>query len=399
MHPINIKLIKRMKKNLLYLFTVLCILSFFTACSDDDDVKCPVENTVFTDKNGLQLTYSGEAMLGKEVSFTSQSVDKAVLTLSGASLDLSGLIPAGKSTNNTSTEGIATAGVVPGELTTTLNVDLLVEGEKVSFEGTDEKDGRVINYKGEATKDGLKLDLKVTMPKTNLVGTSWKLATAGLMTADPIHIVWNADEFPFGDGTWDIQSALLLTMGMAPIKDGMTVPQLLFGILNEVTFLPDGNIQAKYKNTPADTEWKESPLNLAMYAVKGDKLYVYLNANQIMAVANKSRAADLSFVMGLLKNIVPMLAEGVPLSYTTGEDGNTVVYLGKDVLLPLLQQIAPLFEDEQTVNSLVEFLKENAGEFAGLVDAFLKPVLVAMPDIIATTTDIQIGLTLLPVTE
>ena len=390
-----------MKKNLLYLFTVLCMLSFFTACSDDDDVKCPVENTVFTDKNGLQLTYSGEAMLGKEVSFTSQGVDKAVLTLSGASLNLLDLIPAGKSTNDTPAKGIATAGVVPGELTTTLNVDLLVEGEKVSFEGTDEKDGRVINYKGEATKDGLKLDLKVTMPKNNLAGTSWQLAPAGIMSVDPIHIVWNADEFPFGDnGTWDIQSALLMTMGMAPIKDGMTVPQLLFGILNEVTFLPDGNIQAKYKNTPADTEWKESPLNLAMYAVKGDKLHVYLNVNQIMAVASKSRATDSNFVTGLLKNIVPMLAEGVPLSYTTGEDGKTVVYLGKDVLLPLLQQIAPLFEDEQTVNSLVELLKKSAGEeLAGLVELFLKPVLVAMPDIIATTTDIQIGLTLLPVTE
>lgn len=390
-----------MKKNLLYLFTVLCMLSFFTACSDDDDVKCPVENTVFTDKNGLQLTYSGEALLGKEVSFTSQGVDKAVLTLSGASLNLLDLIPAGKSTNDTPAKGIATAGVVPGELTTTLNVDLLVEGEKVSFEGTDEKDGRVINYKGEATKDGLKLDLKVTMPKNNLAGTSWQLAPAGIMSVDPIHIVWNADEFPFGDnGTWDIQSALLMTMGMAPIKDGMTVPQLLFGILNEVTFLPDGNIQAKYKNTPADTEWKESPLNLAMYAVKGDKLHVYLNVNQIMAVASKSRATDSNFVTGLLKNIVPMLAEGVPLSYTTGEDGKTVVYLGKDVLLPLLQQIAPLFEDEQTVNSLVELLKKSAGEeLAGLVELFLKPVLVAMPDIIATTTDIQIGLTLLPVTE
>lgn len=390
-----------MSKKLFYFFTLICCLSFFTACSDDDDVKCPVENTVFTDNNGLQLTYSGEALLGKEVSFTSQGVDKAVLTLSGAGLDLSDLIPAGKSTNDTPAKGIATAGVVPGELTTTLNVDLLVEGEKVSFEGTDEKDGRVINYKGEATKDGLKLDLKVTMPKNNLAGTSWQLAPTGFMSVDPIHIVWNADEFPFGDnGTWDIQSALLMTMGMAPIKDGMTVPQLLFGILNEVTFLPDGNIQAKYKNTPADTEWKESPLNLAMYAVKGDKLHVYLNTNQIMAVASKSRAIDLSFVMGLLKNIVPMLAEGVPLSYTTGEDGKTVVYLGKDVLLPLLQQIAPLFEDEQTVNSLVELLKKSAGEeLAGLVELFLKPVLVAMPDIIATTTDVQIGLTLLPVTE
>lgn len=81
------------------------------------------------------------------------------------------------------------------------------------------------------------MDLKVTMPKNNLAGTSWQLAPTGFMSVDPIHIVWNADEFPFGDnGTWDIQSALLMTMGMAPIKNGMTVPQLLFGILNEVTF-------------------------------------------------------------------------------------------------------------------------------------------------------------------
>lgn len=53
-----------MSKKLFYFFTLICCLSFFTACSDDDDVKCPVENTVFTDNNGLQLTYSGEALLG-----------------------------------------------------------------------------------------------------------------------------------------------------------------------------------------------------------------------------------------------------------------------------------------------------------------------------------------------
>lgn len=35
--------------------------------------------------------------------------------------------------------GLTTAGVVPGELTTTLNVDLKIEGDKVSFEGTDKR--------------------------------------------------------------------------------------------------------------------------------------------------------------------------------------------------------------------------------------------------------------------
>lgn len=383
-----------MKKNLFYyLFAVICSVTLFSSCSDDDDVVSPVGETTFTDESGLRLTYSGVSMLGKQVQFVPQG-EKAVLTLSGAPLDFSALQREGL------VASVGTAGVVPGELTTTLNVDLVIEGDKVSFEGVDEKDGRVLNYKGEATKNGLVLDLNVTLPANELAGTSWNLAPKGLMSADPIHIVWDAESFPFNGGEWDIESALKLTLGMAPIKDGMTVPQLLFGVLNKVTFLADGNIQAEYKDSPSDADWsawKTSSLNLAMYAIKDGKLYVYLNASQIMAVAAKSRAMDMSFVTGLMQSLIPMLANGVPLSYSTGEDGKTVVYLGKDVLLPLLQQIAPLFEDEATVNELVELLKANAGEqLGGLVDAFLKPVLVALPNVIATTTDVQIGLTLLP---
>ena len=79
-----------MKKNLFYyLFAVICSVSLFTSCSDDDDEKvvCPVGETTFTDKSGLQLTYSSAPMLGKMVQFVPQG-NKAVLTLSGAPLDL-----------------------------------------------------------------------------------------------------------------------------------------------------------------------------------------------------------------------------------------------------------------------------------------------------------------------
>lgn len=382
-----------MKKNLFYyLFAVVCSVSLFSSCSDDDDVVSPVGETVFSDASGLQLTYSGETMLGKQVQFVPQGAT-AVLTLSGASMDLTTSKEAQSGTT------LATSGVVPGELTTTLTVDLKIEGEKVSFEGTDEKNGRKIEYKGEATKSALKLDLNVTMPENDLAGTTWSLAPLGFMTSEPIHIVWTADEFPFNDGTWDINSALNLMLGMAPIKDGMTVPQLLFGVLNEVTFLADGNIQAKYKDDPADEAYKTSPLNLATYTVQDGKLKVYLNATQIAAVASKSRALDLSFVTELVNSIVPMLADGVPLSYTTLEDGSMVVYLGKDVLLPLLQKVSPLFEDEATVAALVQLLKDNAGaDMAGMVDVFLTPVLVALPNVIATTTDIQIGIKLVSAT-
>lgn len=72
-----------MKKNLFYyLFAVICSVSLFTSCSDDDDEKvvCPVGETTFTDKSGLQLTYSSAPMLGKMVQFVPQG-NKAVLTL------------------------------------------------------------------------------------------------------------------------------------------------------------------------------------------------------------------------------------------------------------------------------------------------------------------------------
>lgn len=64
-----------MKKNLFYyLFAVICSVSLFTSCSDDDDEKvvCPVGETTFTDKSGLQLTYSSAPMLGKMVQFVPQ---------------------------------------------------------------------------------------------------------------------------------------------------------------------------------------------------------------------------------------------------------------------------------------------------------------------------------------
>ena len=47
-----------MKKNLFYyLFAVICSVSLFTSCSDDDDEKvvCPVGETTFTDKSGYTV--------------------------------------------------------------------------------------------------------------------------------------------------------------------------------------------------------------------------------------------------------------------------------------------------------------------------------------------------------
>lgn len=390
-----------MKKNLFYyLFAVICSVALFTSCSDDDDDKVvsPVGETTFTDANGLALTYSGVSMLGKKVTFTPNAADatKATLTLSGL-MDLSSIF------RSNDTPAVNAPGVIPGETTTTLNVEnMIIDGDKVVFEGTEENNGRSIKYSGEATSENMNLALEVTMPSNVLSGTSWDLAPTGTMFEGdpmaPIHVKWDADEFPFNEGTWDINSAISLIVSMTQIE-GKSIPQLLSGVLNKVTFLPDGNIQAEYKNSLTDTEWKTSELNIATYTVSNNKIYLFLNLSQIMASANKNRDINSNEILGsLIPVVLPMLSNGVPLAYVK-EEGKMSVYLDTETLLPVLQVLAPMFENEEFVTGVADMLKEQAGDMGALVDLFLKPVLVAIPQIVSTTETVQIGLKLVSTAE
>lgn len=389
-----------MKKNLFYyLFAVICSVALFTSCSDDDDkVVSPVGETTFTDANGLALTYSGVSMLGKKVTFTPNAADatKATLTLSGL-MDLSSIL------RSNNTPAVNAPGVIPGETTTTLNVEnMIIDGDKVVFEGTEENNGRSIKYSGEATSKNMNLALEVTMPSNVLSGTSWELAPTGTMFEGdpmaPIHVKWDADEFPFGGGTWDINSAISLIVSMTQIE-GKSIPQLLSGMLNKVTFLPDGNIQAEYKSSLTDTEWKTSELNIATYTVSNNKIYLFLNPSQIIASANKNRDINSNEILGsLIPMVLPMLSNGIPMTYVEKEDKMSV-YLDTETLKPILEVLAPMFENEEFVTGLVDMLKEQAGDMGALVDAFLKPVLVAIPQIVSTTKTVQIGLKLVPATE
>lgn len=128
-----------MKKNLLYLFTVLCMLSFFTACSDDEDVNVlEGVNTSFKGET-LDLKYSGSPFLGKEVVFDTKDGQTATITMRGT-LDMSALggLLGGGSKSDLPTISYA-PGVISGEVTTTLNNVVLTQvGETYMFEGTND---------------------------------------------------------------------------------------------------------------------------------------------------------------------------------------------------------------------------------------------------------------------
>ena len=394
-----------MKKNLFYyLFAVICSVTLFTSCSDDDDEKMvnPVPQTTFTGENGLQLTYNGAPMPGKKVTFTPDATNaqKATLRLEGE-FDLNGILGKAKSAAAREDVSMPTApGVLPGSPVVTLPVDLTINGDQCSFAGTSETDYCTFSYKGEVSAGAMELDLsEVKLKNAKLAGMTWKLEPydeTNPNETDPIYLVWEAEKKVLG--FMPIESVLKIALRMDLIAAGadnkISATDMLGTVLQDVTFMEDGNIVATYKDAAnGGTEWTKSPVNLAQYVVENDnQIKVFLNpAAIIAAVNNAGRAIDVQTVIQqAIQILYPMLVNGVPVAFEQTEDALSV-YLNTELLLPLLKTlVVPLLSDEEVVAMLVELMKKDPdfGEMAGLAE----PTLKAFPEIIESTTKVEIGL-------
>lgn len=401
-----------MKKNLFYyLFAVICTIGLFTSCSDDDEkVVNPIPQTTFNSENGLQLTYNGAPLLGKKVTFTPDATEatKATLRLEGE-FDLTGILK-GQRSNMTSPTG---PGVFPGSPVTTLSVDLSINGNQCTFSGVSETEYCTFSYAGKVTAGTMDLSFTdVTLKNTALAGTVWK-PTPLANTEDggmdePIHFVWKSgtkaaiEIFPGHPSEIEINDLLLLALRFL-FDDGsgdrVSVEQMLCSVLKDVTLGADGNIVATYMDAAnGGTEWVTSPSNMAQYVVTGDnQLLLFLNPQAIMAnvdnVEKSVRTVDVGAILQqAIAELYPMLINGVPLTYT--KEGNRMkVFLGTDLLLPLMKNIvAPLFEDEEFLNMVIEAMKSDP-QFGGMA-GMMVPTLKLLPEIIKNTTQLEIGLDL-----
>ncbi len=335
-----------MKKNLFYyLFAVICSVTLFTSCSDDDDEKMvnPVPQTTFTGENGLQLTYNGAPMPGKKVTFTPDATNaqKATLRLEGE-FDLNGILGKAKSAAAREDVSMPTApGVLPGSPVVTLPVDLTINGDQCSFAGTSETDYCTFSYKGEVSAGAMELALsEVKLKNAKLAGMTWKLKPYNqeVEEQDPVRLVWESEKgIPlFGSFEMPVESVLKIALRMPLIAVGaenkVSATDMLGTVLKDVTFMEDGNIVATYKDA----------------------------------------------------------VNGVPVAFEQTEDALSV-YLNTELLLPLLKTlVVPLLSDEEVVAMLVELMKKDPdfGEMAGLAE----PMLKAFPEIIESTTKVEIGL-------
>ena len=389
------------KQFFVYLFAALTLGGMVTSCSDDDNetvVVCPIEATTFNAENGLNLTYSGTPLLGKQVVFTPNSSDatKATLVLSGAQASASKDIPL----------MLPATGVIPGETTTTLNVDMVINGDVVTFEGTDEQNGCKISYKGTANKSSMNLDLNVVMPSNPIQGKKIALFKdeTGKDNLAPIKLVWTimAEDWQGNLGEQDATMLLNMALGMVKIDD-LTLSQCLYGVLKEVSFLADGNVQAQYKDTPKSSDFVTSPLNLATYtSPKEGEIRLFLNVPQIIneATKDKSRAEEdktpsgadllpyLAEVMPQLMAMVPqLLTEGIQINYTVDENGVMFIYLDKEVLLPILNLFIPVLQNQDFLDAVGAIVNEAMPGFGATVSALLKGI----PTWLENTTKMQFG--------
>ena len=389
-----------MKKNLFYLFALICSMSLFTACSDDDDDKvvCPVPQTEFTVATGLNLTYNGGTMLGKKVTFTPDASDatKATLVLAG-NLDLSGIL------TREAASGSFGAGVFPGSPVVTLPVTLNIQGDECSFSGTSETDYCTFDYEGKVTASSLKLDLtNVALKNSALSGTTWVPTPLNSdYTEEPIHLIWESNKNV--EGGLPIQTILTLALRMPLIDAGgddkVNVEDMLCSVLHDITLGADGNISASYVDAAqGGTSVVKTPANVAQYVVLSDtQMKVYLNLDAIIAnvkrLGSSTKAIDMSEILSqAVTSLLPLVTDGVPLTYEKNE-GKLKAYLNTDLLLPLMKNIvAPLFSDEEFVNMLIEAMKADPdfGSMAGMAEGMLK----GLPEIINETTRLEVGLNL-----
>lgn len=341
-----------MKKNLFFVFTMLCALSFFTACSDDDDNKTDdgwkAISATYTAET-LKLTMGGTEVADQSVKVDASSAEQATITL---------------------------ANLIPGEAEVKIEAKMVKTGESYALEGSNTNDLRTVSAKGTVEAGVLTLDatLKITAP---IAGT-WKLAEIAkdeseTFVSGPVSMVWEAAE-----GTM---------LGFLPVT---SIPNIAEGfgsialvqVLQSVTFQEDGQIVASISKAGVDLSkpvtpvWETSEPGYASYNVTDKQILVFLDITKIMGSLRVRLLDPLEQIMALLQN-------GIPVNYEIAPDGKSArVYIDK----ALVSQIAPLLP------TLAELIGDDALNGMGQL---VKSILKAFPEAMEKTTKFEVGLKLI----
>lgn len=329
-------------KTLRKLFYVACTTFFLTSCEEtyNDKLFWPGELSQeygsYIKPSTLDLTYSGEKLIGKTVSFQTEDSKKGTLTLND---------------------------IIPGEKETSFRINLSEQEDNYTFSGeTVSGAGATVKYAGSITPKTMKLDLNVTMPQNQWIKT-YQMSELTRGRGKDVIRNQTTGEYEWGESDNQILTAALYTdMDLEMVKDAgslyATVSVIIKGmggyllpqLLKSVTLESDGNITAEYTSdelqlgeqkfseidmdNPASQQqvinfimmklmfntlsadditaatqgrnYADSPRGLAFWYLKNDLLYVKLNLPSIISLAmqGQGQTVDAHLIAGIADAIL-----------------------------------------------------------------------------------------------
>lgn len=329
-------------KTLRKLFYVACTTFFLASCEEtyNDKLFWPGELSQeygsYIKPSTLDLTYSGEKLIGKTVSFQTEDSKKGTLTLND---------------------------IIPGEKETSFRINLSEQEDNYTFSGeTVSGAGATVKYAGSITPKTMKLDLNVTMPQNQWMKT-YQMSELTRGRGKDVIRNQTTGEYEWGESDNQILTAALYTdMDLEMVKEAgslyATVSVIIKGmggyllpqLLKSVTLESDGNITAEYTSdelqlgeqkfseidmdNPASQQqvinfimmklmfntlsadditaatqgrnYAESPRGLAFWYLKNDLLYVKLNLPSIISLAmqGQGQTVDAHLIAGIADAIL-----------------------------------------------------------------------------------------------
>ena len=350
------------KAKLVTFMAVMGGISLFTACSSDDDyVQMPGDGLAartYTMADGLAVTLNGDVAYGQNVTFTPGDNGNATLTIKGADLNINDLI-GGASATADAQVGLTfpTASMIPGSTTVEIPVQLSLVNGVNTFSGTTATDYCTFAYAGNVTPESLTLDITdLKLKNTSLAGT-YDLPEMNDKYYNITRMEWDSEKLASVELYPGIPMNLQMKALFAVMFSGYDLVEIdgekmklfdaLCKVLKSVTFGEDGSVTAVYADTKTPgLPDAVSPKGLAQYVVTSDnQIRLFLNPSAIIA-ASASKATDdtaegsdsddltalmpklLPVVENVLPKIIPMLSQGIPVSYGPAlldEDGNSVM--------------------------------------------------------------------------
>lgn len=409
-------------------------LCLFAACDKEKDYDAPLEGKTYTGFTELSMTYNESPMSGKSVTFTPPSGAPATFKvdsrfdLSQLSESLKGIPP------------IQAPGPLPGTPELTFTANLYTAPDHYTFSGSGETEYVTYSYDGTVNKDKMSLNFTGVKLKDLTFANKMFAPAPAVKNANgigysqlPFHIVWESDvpvQIPgLTDGVEDLMK-LFVTLPMIPAYNGtakMSLVQVIENAIKTIGLRDDGCIPVTYLQTAdGSAQFTMTPMCFLQYVpTSAGSLRLFVNPTDLLTLVllnNTNRdpnipenpfgapaakaAADntdanaqlkeiaMEIAVSSLVKLAPMLATGIPVTVAPTSNG-VAMYIGSEAMLPLMKDLMTSILSNQKLKTLLMQAIMGNPQLVQMLPR-LQKLMQMLPEFIAASTRIELGLNLVP---